>query len=179
MDFGESFVNARHAALPCTASMKGVNRMAPGTEYDGRFYERYSWLVMFGLGLLLSLSTLGITLMGADPPSQFESDTGVHWTEFKADYPTVATLVSLQELLIGTGYFGFSAFATVVAFTKFRSAERWAWYVMWLFPLLLAVATLHFFTHDQAYVGYFYAVAAVIALLAMLAPVRRFFPRNS
>lgn len=150
--------------------------MAAETGYVGRSYERYSWLVMFGLGLLLSLSTLGITLMGADPPSQFEADTGVRWTALKADYPTVATLVSLQELLIGTGYFGFSAFATVVAFTKYRSAERWAWYIMWLFPVLLAITTLHFFSHDQAYVGYFYGVAAVIALVAMLAPLRRFFP---
>ncbi len=29
------------------------------SEQRGRFYEQYSWLLLFALGLLLSLSTIG------------------------------------------------------------------------------------------------------------------------
>lgn len=144
-----------------------------------RIYEQYSWIVLFLLGLMLTLSTFGILLMGADPPRQFETDTGVDWALFESDYPSVARLVTLYELLLASGFFGCALFATGISVTKFRSGERWAWYILWIFPLILALASLLFFSHEQAYVGYFYAGASLLGLLAMALSYRRFFPASS
>lgn len=151
--------------------------MESGAQKSGPFYERYAWVIVFGLALLLSLSSLAIVATGANPPRQFETDTGIEWARFAADYPTVATLVSLQELLIGIGYFAFSTFSAIIAATKFRAGERWAWVVLWLYPVALAAAALQFFTHEQAYVGYYYLGATVIAALGLILPIRRFMSR--
>jgi hypothetical protein len=141
-------------------------------------HHRYAWIILFALGLLLSLSTLAILVGGANPPMQFEVDTGVPWAVFAGDYPTVATLVSLQELLIGTGFLSGSLFATIVAFSKYRRGERWAWYIMWILPGMLGLAALLFFTHAQAYVGYYYLGAVALAVLGLLAPIRKFFGQS-
>lgn len=150
--------------------------MSSETRSVDRFYQKHAWIILFGLGLLLSLSTIGILVSGSNPPMQFEVDTGVAWKGFAADYPTVATLVTITEQLIAAGFLGFALFATVIAFSKYRAGERWAWYIMWIFVGVLTFAAILFFTHEQAYVGYFYVGAAVLAVVGLLLPVRRFFP---
>lgn len=150
--------------------------MSSEDRNDDRFYQKHAWIILFGLASLLSLSTMGILVSGSNPPMQFEVDTGISWTSFAGDYPTVATLVTLTEQLIGTGFLGFALFATVIAFTKYRAGERWAWYIMWIFAGVLTLAAVLFFTHEQAYVGYFYIGAAVLVVVGLLLPVRKFFP---
>jgi hypothetical protein len=144
-----------------------------------KVYQKYAWLILLGVGVLMLLSTSFILLNGANPPAQFETDTGVAWVDFKRDYPTVATLVSLLELLLGSGYAAVGLFATVIAFTKFRQGERWAWFLLWIVPGLLSLAAVLFFTHDQAYVGYYYIGLVAIALVGLLLPFRKFFPKTS
>jgi len=147
-------------------------------QTNEQFHERFAWLLPASLGLLLSLSALVIVVGGANPPAQFETDTGVPWADFARDYPTVATLVSLQELLIGTGFLGFALLVTLIASTKLRGGDRWAWYVLWILPGVLAVATVLFSTHKQEYVAAFYGVFAILAALGLVLPARRFLRRG-
>jgi hypothetical protein len=142
-----------------------------------KVHQKYAWLILFAIGLLVMFSTAFIVLNGANPPSQFETDTGVAWNDLKGDYPTVATLVSLLELLVGSGFFAIGLFATVIAVTKYRKGERWAWVILWILPGVLALAALMFFTHNQAYVGYYYIGLVAIAVLGLLLPIRKFFPK--
>ena len=142
-----------------------------------KLHKKYAWLIIFCLGLLILLSTAFIVLNGANPPSQFEADTGVAWADFQHDYPTVATLVSLLELLVGSAFFAIGLFAITIAVTKYRNGEQWAWVVLWILPGVLGLAALMFFTHDQAYVGYYYIGLVAIAVLGLLLPVRKFFPK--
>lgn len=148
--------------------------MAPPAPHLERFYVRYAWLLMFGLALLLALGAGGMMATGANPPMQFETDTGVSWAAFSADYPTVATLVSLEDLLLGTAFVAFALLTAAIAATKYRAGERWAWRVLWLFPALLLATTVLMFTHDQAYVGYYYAGATALSVLGLGLPARRY-----
>jgi hypothetical protein len=141
-------------------------------------YQRLAWVIPFGVGVLMLLSTLFIVLSGANPPAQFEVDTDVMWSVFKSDYPSVAQLVSLLELLVGIGYFTIGAFTVVIAATTFREGKSWAW-VLWILPAVLGFAAVLFFTHDQAYVGYYYVGLALLSPVGLILPVRRFFPRGS
>lgn len=145
----------------------------------GPTYQRLAWVIPFAVGVLMLLSTLFIVVSGANPPAQFEVDTGVVWSVFKSDYPTVAQLVSLLELLVGIGYFTIGVFTAVIAVTLYREGKSWAWYVLWILPAVLGFAAVLFFTHDQAYVGYYYVGLAVISLVGLILPLRRFFPKES
>lgn len=139
-----------------------------------RLYERYAWLVMAGLAVLLSLGAVAMMATGADPPMQFESDTGVQWAQFAAAYPSVATLVSLEDLLLGASFAGLGALTAIISATKLRAGERWAWSVLWIFPAILIITAVLMISHDQAYVAYYYIGAAAVATLALILPARKF-----
>ena len=145
------------------------------TPGSPRAYQRAGWMVIFGLSLVLAGNSLFFGLTGADPEI-FETDTGVAWSAFSDDYPTVATLVDLAERLNGTGYFGMSLFAAVVALFGLRKRARWSWYALWLFPAALLLRAGWFFTHDQPLVGGFYSAVAATAVVGLLLPFRLLFP---
>lgn len=138
--------------------------------------QKYAWLIPFVLAILLSLNTAFILVRGTDP-GVFEMDTGVAWSEFSDAYPTVATLLTLQERLLAAGVMGFGLYAAVVTYLKYRKGERWAWYTMWLLPGMLALLAALLYLHDQANVGIYYVGAAAVAVLGMLLPVGKFFPK--
>jgi len=137
-------------------------------------YQRYAWLLVAGLAALLSLGVVAMMATGADPPMQFEADTGVSWTEFTAAYPTVATLVSLEDLLLGASFGGFGLLIAIIAATKFRAGERWAWNVLWTFPAVLAITAVLMIAHDQAGVAVYYIGATVVAAIGLILPARKF-----
>jgi hypothetical protein len=67
-------------------------------------------------------------------------------------------------------WIGFSILALVMILIPFRRDERWAWYTLWLLPLMWL------FQFALAPDLYFYLVLAVITALGLVLPLRRFFP---
>ncbi len=128
--------------------------------------HRAGRLIVFVLAILMVLNSLFFGLAGVTPEI-FEIDTGVEWSRFSADYPTVARHLDLAERLNGSGYAGTALFAAVLAFFGLRSGTRWAWYALLIFPGVLSLGALWFFTHEQAGIGAFYAGAALVALLGL------------
>lgn len=139
-------------------------------------YQRAGRIVLFVLAILLSLNSLFFGLVGVTP-GIFETDTGVSWSEFSGAYPTVARLLDLAERLNGTGYFGTALFAAVVAFFGLRKGARWAWLSLWIFPAVLSLGAMWFFTHEQPGIGAFYAGVAAVALLGLLLSFRLVLPK--
>jgi hypothetical protein len=130
-------------------------------------YSRIGWIILFVLAILMVLNSLFFGLRGVTPEF-FEVDTGVAWTSFSADYPTVATHLDLAERLNGSGYAGTALFAAVLAFFGLRSGARWAWNALWIFPGVLSLGALWFFTHNQAGIGAFYVGTALVAILGLV-----------
>jgi hypothetical protein len=139
-------------------------------------YQRAGWIVLFVLAILLALNSLFFGLLGVTPDI-FETDTGVAWSEFSGAYPTVAILLDLAERLNGTGYFGTALFAAVVTFFGLRKGARWAWVALWIFPAVLSLGAIWFFTHDQPGIGAFYAGVTAISLIGLLLSFRLVSPK--
>ena len=143
-----------------------------------KFYQKYAWVLLFVLGILLSLTSLFIVISGGFDMSDFEMSTGVVWDEFTDLQPEVAAYVVRLLRLSGVGFAGFALFAAALAWTGYRRGKRDAWYIMWLFPIILGGTAIVFFTADAAGLGAYYGGAAVIALLGLFLPYRKFFPEK-
>jgi len=148
---------------------RGGDSRPPDAE---RLRPRHAWVLLAGPALLLSVGVVGMMATGANPPMQFEADTGVTWAELTAAYPTVATLVSLEDLLLGASFGGLGLLTAIVAATRFRAGERWAWFALWVFPLVLIATAALMATHDQAYVAVYYTAASAVCVLGLALTAR-------
>jgi len=123
-----------------------------------------AWPLFFGFGLLLAAH--GVYLMVL--PS-VDSD---HWKYYTTDADVIAYLAD-EFRATGGMEFVLGALTMIVSVRWFRSADRWAWYAFWLFPLLFGWAML---TTWAAFVWLLLLVAAVGGLLGSF---RRFFSTQS
>jgi cell division protein FtsW (lipid II flippase) len=130
--------------------MEQVERTDMGVERGRKAYGRYSWIILFASTILGVFG--GVLLMfPTDPTSQLP---GALW------------IVRAWGITL----VGFNIFALVLSAGPYRKGKRWAWYTLWLVPVLL--------------VGYFvvvpnlslYLVLAILAALGLILPYRRFFP---
>ena len=121
---------------------------------SGRAYERYGWVI------LLVSATLGLLLavVLALAPNLIFSGSGFR----VGNAPLVIRLW-------GITWVGFSIFALVMILVPYRRGERWAWYTLWLLPLLWLG---HFVLSPDLIHN---LVLAVISALGLILPYRRFF----
>ena len=152
--------------------------MSSVSQTSQKAYQKYAWIVLLVIGILLSLSGLFIVFQPVDEV-EFESSTGVAWSELLSSEPEVADYIIRLERLLGASAFGIALFGTVVTFFRFRKGERWAWYVMWLFPLVFGMYAAIFFISAAQGLGLFYGGGTLITLLALLLPIRKFFPKRA
>lgn len=148
--------------------------MTTMTSTGEKAYQKYAWVLLFGLGLLFSLSSLFLVVSGGFDMSDFEISTGTVWSEFSDNQPAIAEYILQLERLSGVGFAGVALFAAALAWTSYRRKDKRAWYLMWLFPLTLIVAALVFFSAGAGGLGIYYGAAAGIALLGLLLPYRQF-----
>ncbi len=114
-------------------------------------YGRNAWLILFAAAALGIFG--GVSLLFPTNPTY--------------QLPTVIWIIRAW----GITWIGFNMLALVLIVGPYRRGERWAWYALWLMPLLL--------------VGYFVlspeltmnlVLAILTAALGLLLPYRRFFP---
>jgi hypothetical protein len=70
----------------------------------------------------------------------------------------------------GTTWVGFNVFALVLTLIPYRRGERWAWYTLWMLPLLWL--SLFALAPDLR----LYLALAIFTALGLILPYRRFFP---
>lgn len=155
--------------------------MSSPNQSGEKFHQRLAWLIPFVLALLMVL--FGLYIFAVPHPDQGDLDTyfgGREWATFVALQPDVAGFVSMSLRLVGVGYLSFSLFAMLIAVTGFRKGERWTWYVLWVLPLAFALTAVAFYLDGaRPELGTSYVVAAAIAVLGLILPIRRFFPRSA
>jgi hypothetical protein len=139
-------------------------------------HQRYAWIFLFVLEILLALNIL-IVIVESEGPAIFEADTGVAWAEFAAAYPTVATAYRLEQRLAYMGYLSLALFALFVTYFAFRQGRRWAWYALWVLPGTLALTAVLLALSDQPGLGAYYGGFAIVVLIGLLLPIRIFFPK--
>lgn len=136
-------------------------------------YVRYAWIIfvvlpgfhfVFGLAMIFA------------PAAYFESllESAVPGSEATA----LLTPGSLSHAgaHVGSVFVGWALMLEAVALYGYRRGERWSWYALAYLPVLFAYdASLHLpRLEDMALQLLFLGVA----LLGLILPFRRFFPRN-
>jgi hypothetical protein len=114
-------------------------------------YGKYGWMILFASAALGIFG--GVALMFPSDPT-FQQLPGVVWL----------------TRAWGITWVGFNIFALAVIVGPYRRGERWAWYTLWLLPLLL----LSYFVLAPE-ITLNLVLAILIAALGLILPYRRYF----
>jgi hypothetical protein len=131
---------------------------------------RASWIILAVVATLTILSGLWV---GLTPVGSQTELSGRTWEEFAAADPEVAGIYSLDLALLGITLTAFAILSTIVTLIPYRRGERWAWFALWLIPLVHGGIALRMLT-DQYEASYVYLGLFVISLIGILIPIRKF-----
>lgn len=148
------------------------------TNTPERWYQRFAWVILFVLGILLVVNILVVAGV-ADPATEFQDDTGTSWQAFEAAYPGVANAYMLNQRLLFANFGSLTLFALAVTYFAFRKGQRWAWFAMWLFAATLTLTGILFDPLKRPDPGAVYAVFAAVTVVGLLLPIRKFFPKQT
>jgi hypothetical protein len=117
-------------------------------------YEKYGWMILSASAILGIVAALMTTL----PPISW------FWNPvFVSDYSIMGAW--------GVTWVGFNILALVITLIPYRRYERWAWYTLWMLPLLWLS---HFvFSPDLVYL-----MLALLSTVGLILPYRTFFSRS-
>jgi hypothetical protein len=130
---------------------------------------RISWVLVLTVAVLSVLSALYVGLTPTADQTELQGRT---WEEFASQDPEVAAIYSMDLALLGMSIGAFAVLASVVAAMPYRRGERWAWYALWVVPLLWGAVAARMII-DQYSAASVYAVAAAVAVVGLLIPIRR------
>ena len=130
-----------------------INVMANEGAKVENAYERYGWMI---LSVSAVFGIAGALFVGI--PS----------------YYTLSNAASMDSYPIlvawGITWLGFNVFALVLALIPYKKGEQWAWFVLWLLPLLWL--SLFALAPDLP----LYLALAVLTGAGLVLPFRKFFP---
>jgi uncharacterized membrane protein HdeD (DUF308 family) len=75
---------------------------------------------------------------------------------------------------VGVALVGMGIFGTVITTTAFRRRERWAWFVLWYYPVFWAAHLAWTLPPGKDHIHQ--VVFIVLSVIGLLLPVRDFFP---
>ena len=131
---------------------------------------RASWII---LAVVATLTILSGLYVGLTPTGSQTELSGRTWEEFAAADPEVARIYSMDLVLLGMTLTAFAILGTILSLIPYRRGERWAWFALWLIPLVHGGIALRMLI-DQYSAGYVYLGLCIISLIGILIPIRRF-----
>lgn len=135
------------------------------------WYERYSWVVfvLVGLsGLVPAAQLLVDPLSGTGYFAQFGHPVP---DSILAD-PSETAFLAFAMQWIGGVLAGENLFTLAIAVTAWRDGHRWAWLVMWYWPVLFAS---HYVTYGPGLLKTLQLVWVALLVLVLASNYRRFF----
>ncbi|MHB1235847.1 MAG: hypothetical protein ACYCZK_09275 [Microbacteriaceae bacterium] len=76
----------------------------------------------------------------------------------------------------GLASIGLGLFGGLLALVPYRRVERWAWYVLWFYPLFWIIHLIEQLPPARDHIHQIAFIA--LSLIGLLLPVRNFFPPN-
>jgi hypothetical protein len=144
-----------------------------------RVYEKYAWVVLLALGVLWVVVGFNqIFFQDELLESDVELVTDISWSELKALSPVATDFVRWLYGAMGLLKTSWSFLILAITLTGYRRGEKWAWYTLWLVPILLVSSALF----NASFVGDFsltleWIPITTVSLFGLLLPYRKFFPR--
>jgi hypothetical protein len=145
-----------------------------------RVYEKYAWVILLAVGLLwMVVGIVAVFQPEGIGETDVQSVTNMSWSELKASDPLAADFVIFVYGQSGLHGMHAAFFVIVIALTGYRKGEKWAWYTMVSVPVYLVSGALFaaIFIGDVSQMLAFIPITT-IALLGLLLPYRKFFPRS-
>jgi hypothetical protein len=146
-----------------------------------RAYEKYAWVILFANGLLWLLYSIAVLFLSStmETPSgdAVKTLTGAPFSQIVASNPGIANYIYYLLRNLAIIIFGFGALLTVISATAYRKGAVWAWYLMWVAPVILLLQV----PNDYFTVGSVFfdpTIFIVIPLVGLLLPYRKFFPKK-
>ena len=144
--------------------------MTGGSSRLGGRVPLVSWGLLTIVTTLGGLSAVFVAVVPAVDQTPLDGRT---WQQFATTDPEVASIVARLLVVLGLLGVGFGTVAALVALFAYRRGSRWAWYALWLVPLVYGVIAARQLA-DAYPVGYFYAGLAIAAVVGLVIPSRRF-----
>ena len=126
-----------------------------------------AWILLFVLGLIVALFSLGAIAAGVDE-NDFETSTGIAWSEVRETSPSIASYIVRLERLIGVGYVITGLTWAALALRMLRRRQREAWFILWGMPLVFGSASAVFILHEASGLGIYYGVFTLLAVLGLI-----------
>jgi hypothetical protein len=109
-----------------------------------RFFERYGWAVFAVLSLIVIMFGVGDMISGGETfklgeSVLFRSLTGTTWEAMQAADPGAARMIDGQVRANGNWLLFAGLLSLAISLTGLRRGDRWAWYAMWAWPLLVVL----------------------------------------
>jgi hypothetical protein len=154
----------------------------PAPNRSPRVHERYAWVLLLLVGVgTLAIGVGDFALQQSGDTEMVAAMTGMSWAQLQASSPAVANLVDLLARVLGAWLIGFALLGITISVTAFRRGERWAWFAMWSFPLVMSLVSWAFLTADRVSgestppALYSAPALVVISSAGLLLSFRRFF----
>ena len=78
---------------------------------------------------------------------------------------------------IGVASIGMGLFGVMITVFAYRRVERWAWFILWYYPIFWSAHFLGGLPPSQDHIHQI--VFIILSLVGLLVPVREFFPRET
>jgi hypothetical protein len=144
-----------------------------------KVYEKYAWIILAVLGLLIFVGGIPHTLGNNSDPVTAENIIGMTLSEFKTSY---TNFFNLYDYFFRSGGWSDSAFGflvMVISYVPYRKGERWAWYSLLSVPVFFLGHTAITLWVGPAASGVVLPVTSftVLSFLGVLLPIRKFFTK--
>ncbi len=137
-------------------------------------HEKYSWILLFLVGVFGLQSAVGFFVSA----NSLGTITGLGW-----DASSAQAQVAAEWLRTISQWIFFSSIVfTIIAAIPYKRGEKWSWYAMWMLPLNLIVGAAR--DLSLGFTGFWplwyplVIVPIIVAVLGLLVPYRKFFPRK-
>jgi hypothetical protein len=140
-------------------------------------YEKHAWIIIFVFGLLAVIAApIGLLGIPPNPPSP-EGLTGLTLNEMATRNPGVLGYIGGISRQLGNFMLVMGVLTIGLAAVPYRKGEKWAWYISWIFPVLLGIQLANSFATGGFLWQLDFAFLFVI-LAALFMPYRKFFPKE-
>jgi dihydroorotate dehydrogenase len=145
-----------------------------------RVIDKYGWMWYFALGLLwliVGLSQLFTPEVLLEDDAQYITDMALQ--ELEASSPEAYKLILWLYMGLGNLKISWSLFVITITLTGYRKGEKWAWYTLWLLPLILASSAVYniYFFGDISEVVQWIPIT-FLSIVGLFIPYRKFFPNR-
>ncbi len=129
-------------------------------------YQKYAWLLLFAIGAFRFLTAF-----------THITGTAIGDVDIGTASPALVNFVRFTDRELGIDDAGFAALQMAISATGYRRGERWAWYVLLTVPVFFLGEIASNLIAGRS-LGLFLFVFVIIALLGLLLPYRKIFPRK-